>query len=564
MPDKSFKETIKVNKSLQQQFMENTIMKKLDTYLVQNDFDAREYFSYLTCAIYLVYKKLYPNLAIYIPFRIKSDNSAMKNIYKEVLKTLYSIDFENLTEEEELDVLKKYFTLDDLSKDFMASTVVLDHIKDYRKNDVEYMSPEIKILQNQEKKYKKVIEDTEEKLEYFLDEEEFFNLKIQLLENLVEATYPEFTNEREISFKTELEISKKIQSEKKETGNFSTSISTEQLNSLNNLLAELRSRKSDKLEMEILKETFPNVLEDPLLKKALHVSYKYEKSPLKPNGFYAIYFNINTPFGNIEFQLQSNKRYYEAKKGSAFHSGLKGKNVNIHSFFELVDPNDEHNLDFYLKAIDSFPADKIMSKYELPIFETEREKILFLRTDAGKQYLNSEKIKEYMKHIKIKDTMSYEPDITIKQKNNSNKTISITPKNAISGQFANNESETQVQSTIKNINTDEYLLSLALSLSPYMNVCHSAHTLFSSANTQAKNVEDEFSEILRKKDSLSALGNMLVERLKNILKSTDNPVYKKVIETTNKLPSDVSRADIIDYSKKLEEKLKDKDDDRIA
>lgn len=47
---------------------------------------------------------------------------------------------------------------------------------------------------------------------------------------------------------------------------------------------------------------------------------------------------------------------------------------------------------------------------------------------------------------------------------------------------------------------------------------------------------------------------MLVERLKTILKTTDNKVYQKVLESTSLLPNDVSRSDIIDYSKRLHEK----------
>lgn len=552
MPAKNFKDTIKVNKSMQQQHMESVVMQTLDKYLMQNDFDAREYFSYLTCAIYLVYKKLYPDLAIYIPFRIKSDNSTMRNVHKEVIRDLENIDFSNLNETEEMDALKENFTLEGIIKDFMGATIVLDHRKDYRKNGKKYESPEIQELLDKEKETTKFIGDCEELIEEgFIDEEKYLSLKIDILAKIIENTYSEFTEERTIPFSTELENLKNIFDKKSQTGNFATTITKAEYDELINLIDELRSRKSDKLEFEILQETFPKVFNDPLIKNALGATIEFNKFSKKSNGFASLYYTVTTPFGIMEFQLQSNKRYYEAKKGSAFHSGIKGKTINIDSFFELADPNDEKPLQFYLNALDSFPADKIISSVELPSFKTPEEKKEFLRTEFGQEYLASEKIKEYMKHIKIKDNMIFKPDTTVKESVNGE----LVEKPAQNIDYTNLKKPDEIYEQKETImDTNEYLLSLALSLSPYMNVCHSAHTLFSSANTQAKSVEDEFSEILRKKDSLSALRNMLVERLKTILKTTDNKVYQKVLESTSLLPNDVSRSDIIDYSKRLHEK----------
>ena len=215
-----------------------------------------------------------------------------------------------------------------------------------------------------------------------------------------------------------------------------------------------------------------------------------------------------------------------------------------------------------MKKLDSFPADQIISEVELPTFKNENEKEEFYKTDFGKKYLASKKTKEYMQHIKIKDSIVFEPDLTI---------------HTDTGDYsANLEEWTTVQQPTE-IDTDDYLLSLALSLSPYMNVCHSGHTSYSTANTQAKSLEDEFAEILRKKDSITCLRSILIERLKKVLKTIeaektitkkpeslrDNLIncYLNNIHLKSLLPNDVSRADIIEYAKELNNDLEHKNEE---
>ena len=77
-----FKDSLKTNINPSKEFLENQLNTLLDKYLNQNNIKARQYFSYLICAIYLTYRELYPDLSIYIPFRIKSDSSFIKNIQK--------------------------------------------------------------------------------------------------------------------------------------------------------------------------------------------------------------------------------------------------------------------------------------------------------------------------------------------------------------------------------------------------------------------------------------------------------------------------------------------------
>ena len=103
---------------------------------------------------------------------------------------------------------------------------------------------------------------------------------------------------------------------------------------------------------------------------------------------------------------------------------------------------------------------------------------------------------------------------------------------------------------MKNISVpiDDVILSLAQIYSPQMNVCSSAHTNFSTVSVHHKNLISEFSEILRRKDSMTCTGDMVIHRLKQIVKD-DLPYHG--------LPKELSKRDIINYA---ETKLNNKEE----
>lgn len=547
MKNDEFKKSLQfpTNIKEQQESIKNSIFNLNDQYIQSNSYEVKEYLSYLMSAIYLTYKKLYPDLSIYIPFRIKSDDSAMKNYKKEISNTT-----------------KKY-TLEDnlfdvetpISSDFLAGTIVLDHIKNSIKTKTNYSTDKILELQALKQDTLNFINEVEEKINSdFIDEEEYMTLKQDIIKRIMDCTYPEFTNERTVSYATELNEIDRSFKIKQDSNTFLSSISPEQINNLKDLLLDLRSRSSDKLQYEILRETIPTVFSSPLIKNTLKTNFKFVKDSRKPNGFAALYYLIETPFGPIEIQAQSNKRYYEAKKGSAFHSGILGKEFDISSFFELVDPNDKRDLKFYLSKLDSIRADEILSDSEIPDFSSEEEKYKFLNSPEGKNYELSKKVKEYMSHIKIKDNYEYTPKTTIK----------VLKYDSVSDTYYLEEQEpkpgTQVQSkTI--VNTDTYLLSVAKSISPFMNVCSSGHTSFSTASIHQKNLVGEFTEVLRKKDATTCLRNMLISRLRTILKTTTDKDYLESQQIRNSLPKDIAKEDITQYANdKLFPRLKELED----
>lgn len=519
-----------------------------DQYLKANSLEVKEYCSYLIAAIFLTYKRMYPDLSIYIPFRIKSDNSSIKNYSKELNKSIM----------EKYDPQKNELDLSGISKDFIAATVVLDHVKTSRKTKTEYLSPEISRLRKLKEDILNFVNKTDDILENeLIDEKKYMDLKKDILKRIIDCTYPECINERDIPYATELSELERLYDTKCENNSFISIITENQIKDLKTLLLDLRSRSSDKLEHEILQETLPTVLSAPLLKNALMVDFKFEKAPKKPNGFVALYYTLKTPYGLIELQAQSNKRYYEAKKGSAFHSGVLGKEVDITSFFELVNPDDVRPLNFYLNKLDNIPADKILSDIEIPEFTSEEEKYKFLNSPDGENYELTLLAKEYMSHIKIKDNLTFTTNTVVKSQiynpiTDKSETIQIPIENI------DEYKDRPIQPPIT-VNTDKYLISLAKSISPFMEICSSGHTSFSTASIHQKDLVGEFTEILRKKDSTSCLSNMLISRLRTFLRNNHDKGYHDSRAIRDLLPRDIAKEDIAQYATKLHEKLKDSD-----
>ena len=536
--NQTFKQSLKYdskNTKEQQQHLNNKLNQTIDKYSKYNNLEVKTFTCYLIAAIYITYKEMYPDLKINIPFRLKSDDSTIKNIKKEFIHEITNFD------SSKTDNLDDLFNLNKASDDMIAATVVLEHIKSSIKSSTEYTSDTIKELKKKRNSNEIFINETELALEdEFIGEKRYLEIYQELLERIIDSTYTEFTTERLIPYQTELESIKRSYDMKLKADNFSTYITKDNIFKLQDLLSDLRSRLNDKLQYEILRETFPKVCNSPLIKNSLLTSIEFRKDSRKDNGFAAIYYILHTPFGKMEFQLQSNKRYFEAKKGSAFHSGIKGKEVDITSYFELVDKNDEKPLEFYLSILDDVPANSLISDTELPNFNSEEEKQKFFTTPLGQKYLKSQRIKEYRKHIKLKDKYIYTPDTKIKHKTN--------------------DGIEYIDSEIKQdpieMDFDDYLLSLAKSISPYMNICDSAHTSFSAmASLIPKDLKDECSEILRKKDSLTCLRHILVTRLEEILKTRDDPEYIKNRGIINSLPREISRFEITKYSEQLKQKM---------
>lgn len=539
----------------------------LDTYLENNSFQNREYICYLAATIFLVYKEYYPQFSIHLNMRTKSDTSAINNIVKEFMK------FSNSKTSSPFDPLAT-------TKDMSGFRIIFNDfnfsLPSTSKSKELYNDPKISKLRDNSNKNLNFIENVDKFLQnpIVTNSKYYYTLRQSLLKRIVDLTPKAFTKERisEPSYNDLYKIAKTDFKYLNKNDAFSVKIKDSQLVELADLLNDLRSRLYDPLQFAILEKTIPIVFEHPLIKNCLQTTLKFDKHNQKPNGFEALYYNIFSPFGHVqELQAQSNKAFYTATKGSAYHSGMDGKYIDIEYFFELVNPNDKHKLSYYLKALDNISADSLISIYELPKFKNNKEKEDFFKTNIGKQYLESSKYYEMMKHIKIKDQIKILPerppekDYIAKQHEESN------PKKI-------EEIYEKRKSSI--MNTDEYLLSLALALSPYMDVCSAGHTSFTTASLHHKKIIGEFSEVLRKKDSNTVLRDILIRRLEIIIDnitSLDNDSQQKLSplmkhnlqiikthdEMTNRLPKDVSQKNITGYGARLRDLTKHKNEEEL-
>lgn len=575
--ENDFKKDIKLDDTEKDKIILNQTQKDISSKIEQvmnaciksNSYENREFLCYLTSAIYLTYKKLYPQINIHIPFRIKSDSSAIKNIQKELTKWIKNLKYKKGHSPEKFDITS---TIKDLS----GIRIVLDNINfslPETKESLELFSDEeLKKLIKKSHSNHRFINKVDDYIQSPIHTgEDYYKLKIDLLKRIIDSTSPEFTKERAPQPSFEALLEETVEQYQYYLSNpdedFPIQMTLLEVNDLMRLTNDLRSRIDDKMHFAILRKTLPVVLSSPIIKNALLTNYKYDKEVLKDNAFHALYGNLETPFGNVEIISQSNKAFYDATKGPAFHSGMDGKAITIKDFFELVDPNDEKSLSYYLKILDSTSADSLISPYELPVFKTQEEKDEFMKTKKGFDYLQSEKYREMMEHIKIKDKLEMLPDI-LPADVYDDKDCEVINQKKLQKKIASGE----IVPIVMDMN--DYLINYALFSSSYMNVCSAGHTSYTNASIHHKKIIGEFAEILRKKDSNTCLRDMIIRRLELIIEkngkiSSTEPkkplsnVMKKSLKKVrkhdseaNKLPKDVSFKNILSYAKKLREKLK--------
>ena len=166
--------------------------------------------------------------------------------------------------------------------------------------------------------------------------------------------------------------------------------------------------------------------------------------------------------------------------------------------------------------------------------------------------------KEKLSHIKIKDKINvmdapiglirqfypdYDPEIYDKDPDVMIKELITEGK--ISEEYANTY-----------VDTNEYLYNTALSYSPALFRAVSGSGFSLNAAIQHQDIVDEFTEVLRKKDSMTLLGNLLLERLSTILETTkkDDEHNVRKNEFLSKLPKQITYTQLIEYGERLKDK----------
>lgn len=372
-------------------------------------------------------------------------------------------------------------TASDIAKDSIGACVTLNKISDnisFDKNNPKHKNL-IRYVEDR-KANKQLLNDLKE----WLDDDDIFNIKdedsyyinlINILKSLDKAQYDECANEIEFPYKERLQNAINIYKQKNDDENLSMVATKEQLDEIKSLTGCLNRRLDDKLANEILAVYLPEVLNSSLIKDTLKVDSKFDKLTAKSNGWYATYHNLSANgLFPIELQAQSKVRSDVAKYGTAFHNAIPGKQLFIKSLFE---PSIENDPDF----------SKIMT-----YLSTQPVSSL---TDEN---ANTRLIISLMDRVKVKDTFVSESTIS-----NSSKPKTILP-------------------------IEDYLIYFL----NYTN-CNFHETSVDKNDSSKIKIEhktslDSISDVLRKRDGLSCLDQILMHKLN--LTIQDPQVREKYIK----------------------------------
>lgn len=388
---------------------------------------------------------------------------------------------------------------DKLKKDIFGAKIIITDIDG--KIDLDPTNPKFqKLIELQNTKMDNItfISETRKWIsgtsDEMLNEENYYTKTQDILNRLKASTYDECTEENEISYDTKLNLIKDAYTNKRKNGSLSLSLSKDQSTEAELLLNDLEKRLDDKLERELVNVFLPEALSSNLLSNMLETSYKYDKEKVKTTGYVADFYNLNASNDfSIELQTQSYFRYLDGKKGVSFHNGLNGKGIKTFSFFELVDKNDAYPIEYYLNILSQMP----INTYENGMLENNKSNLI-------------KKVEDAYSHVKIKNKIKFSD-----------------------------------QKGAKSYDMNTYLLRLAEYVSANMSICRSAHNFsVPTVTIEHGTLTDAFSDVLRQRDGISCLAQMLVDELNSLLEKQDD-------NRANKTYKQINTRDIINYSKTL-------------
>lgn len=531
--------------SKQQRFINDAIINLIYDYYKQTTPHGQKNLDCLGSAIYLIYRKLHPELSLSDPERGKGKKSFNDNMHKELNRSLQNTVADNIRTGIMLSDIDKHIISNEENKnnftdkadaDISAMTIVLNHVDDaiyFDENDPE--NEEILKLKKQRNENLRFMHSVKKYLnenDIFMTQEEYFQIYIELLHRLQNSTYPECTHEiKEGSYSSRLKYAIENYKKNMETDSFAPNATDIEIEELHTLLDCLKRRLDDKLQHEILRVTFPHVLADPLLVDDFKITGSFIKDVKKENGFCAIYYELTDALDRkIEVQLQSNMRYKETKNGLSTHNDMPNKQANIKPFFELVDKNTnpellEHYL-FLLGRTSRNQEEALKQKLELlkeqaSHSRSSKEKMQ-LDTSIRKLEKKISAIETAKNSIKIKDEFIEEVDMI--DTDNTKKEDNYELKNINGKQIKVYNTKTTKRTSKMTI--EQYLPIYAEYYSPSsMSVISSAHATAPEAHVNRKTLVEGFTEILRKGDEITYLSEMLINKLKEILNIQDINQY---------------------------------------
>lgn len=484
--------------------MIDSILETIDKWKEHTTKEAEEENRDIIGAIYISARKLYPEMTIYVPGRIKSARSSISNIKKEANKSVKSIVPSNLERGISKEDINNQFSMKKANTDFTGFTIVLDNVDETMHFDKNApMTAEIL-------KLRKIQDDCitfSHEIENFLAEredegfskQELMQIKLNLLMKLRLLTYEECKKEYKGTSFTKLFLSNKEKYEKEVSNDNEVLDDAEyedELDEIYELIDELKKRVHDKYQAKILEIIVPEIMNEELLTQNLKVKTRFVKSVKKENGFCADYYEIKTWDGRIiELQALTKMRFRESKDGSADHSKLPNKGIDIRWFFEPALENcSEPEYEKMLNLLIDTPISKKNTLYITSDTQlSPSDKRLKRRLKAAEQ------------SVKLKETFEDENIL--------------------------------VDGKEKEFTLEQYLIHFAEFVSPKMMSASSHHTRFHKgvAGYSQKTIVSSFREMLLKHDSTSCLAQILIDKLSEIVPNDKNEITRNgIIERSNK------------------------------
>ncbi len=129
------------------------------------------------------------------------------------------------------------------------------------------------------------------------------------------------------------------------------------------LIDDFSARIHDKLDLVVLRKQIEATFENSELLKQFGVKIipNSLKKKRTEDGYVSDFLYLETPFGKIEMQLQTQHENQEGSYGYAAHCDMEGKNFKE---FDIPDPNDEQQLKDFRTCVEFISAKKFIAQFD--------------------------------------------------------------------------------------------------------------------------------------------------------------------------------------------------------
>ena len=357
-----FVDSLKVDVPNEEELLKNLLDKKYEEYAkIYENKNVQDYFHYVIAAIMLSQHQRYEDFTVEIPYRFKAPKSIKDKLEDYASRT--SISYDTNTNEPKID-------LKNINDIFAMKIIACNRPPTFYSND-----PEIQELIEEKKKNHRILGEMQE-FKSKLIKDDFSNPKVYNYS----CTKVDYYNKQIADIENCLAFMKAANNENQPIDN--EDILNNKMNFFK-ALDDFTSRVHDKLDLAVLTKQVDSLFENNELFEKLHISQspKAMKKKRTKDGFVSNFLYINTLFGTIECQLQSQHEYQEGNYGYAAHTNLKGKAI---SPFRIPEPKDKEKINEFVQEIKEVAPKSFLSRID----STEKDRVVTQQFSDYQNYKN--------------------------------------------------------------------------------------------------------------------------------------------------------------------------------